>query len=259
MLDSDSQAAERRELEVLLLRSQRFEATGNLAGGLAHDLNNLLAPIRMSCELLKRKCQDPELIRCVDIVQDSSDRARTSIEQIRGFTRGSQDAQPERFEPARLLPLLRNFAREQAWPECIRFQVDAATELPSIHIDRGQLLQALSNLLTNAREAVGETAGTVELQFSCRSFPDGLRVGDLEFVPGRYLRIDINDSGPGMPADLQHRIFDPFFGTKPKGTAPGLGLPVAAAIVSHAGGYVDLHSQPGNGTRVTLYLPEKRD
>ncbi|MCC5835969.1 MAG: hypothetical protein JJU20_14680 [Opitutales bacterium] len=259
MLDSDSQVVERRELEVLLLRSQRFEAIGTLAGGLAHDLNNLLAPIRMSCELLKRKNPDPDLSRFIDIVQSSNDKARQSIEQIRGFTRGSQDAQPERFEPARLLPLMRNFAKEQEWPDSIRLKVAAASDLPTIHMDPGQLLQALSNLLTNAREAIGNASGTVELQFSSRTFANGLRIGELEFIASRYLRIDVTDTGSGVSVENQAHIFDPFFSTKPKGSAPGLGLSVAAAVVSHAKGYIDLHSQPGNGARFTLYLPEKAD
>ncbi len=259
MHDSDSQLVERRELEILLLRSQRFEAIGTLAGGLAHDLNNLLAPIRMACELLKRKNPDADLDRFIEIVQSSNDKARQSIEQIRSFTRGSQDAQPERFEPARLLPLMRNFAKEQKWPDSIRLRVDAASELPTIHMDPGQLLQALFNLLSNAREAIGSDSGTVELQFSVRNFAEGLRIGYLEFVAGRYLRVDVTDTGPGVPVENHNHIFDPFFSTKPKGSAPGLGLSVAAAVVSQAKGYIDLHSQPGNGARFTLYLPEKVD
>lgn len=239
-----------------MLRSQRIGAIGKLAGGLAHDLSNLLAPIRMSCELLKRKLVDSELVRFVDLVQDSNDKARSSIERLRAFTRGTEDARPERLAAADLLHPLRAFVAEQRWPDTIKYEVSASSDLPLVEADPERLYEAVCQLLLNARESITSDSGIVELQLSRRDFSEGLRLGDLEFARGRYLRVDVRDSGCGVPHELQERIFDPFFSTKPKGSAPGLGLTIAAAIVNHCGGYIDLHSQPDSGTRMTLYLPE---
>ncbi len=248
---------ERRKLEALLIQTQRFEGIGKLAGGIAHNLNNLLAPIRMACEILARKNQNDDLGRYIDIIQSSTDRARGVIQQILSFSRGSGGENVEILDPAIVLKDLENIVRE-TFPKRLSIEFDYNGDLPNILIDSNELHQALLNLMINARDAIKDS-GVISVKASRQHFSLRMKVGDKVFNPGAYFSLEVMDSGVGMPKEIQVRIFDPFFTTKGKGHGTGLGLASAFGIIANAGGFIDLSSELGKGSSFTVFLPEVSD
>lgn len=245
---------DRRKLEALLIKAQRFEGIGKLAGGIAHDLNNLLAPIRMACEILARKNDNNDLARYIDIIQSSTDRARGVIQQILSFSRGSGDENVEILEPDVVLRDLENIVRE-TFPKRLSIEFDYNGDLPRLRIDSNELHQALLNLLINARDATKDS-GVISVKVTRQHFSLRMKVGDKVFNPGAYFSVEITDNGVGIPKEIQSRIFDPFFTTKGKGHGTGLGLASAFGIIANAGGFIDLNSELGKGSKFTVFLPE---
>lgn len=244
---------QKRRLESLLLKTQRFEGVAKMAGGIAHDLNNLLAPIRMATELMQRKLQDDSLNRYIQIISDSTERARAVIQQILQFSRGTTD---ERADPIALNDTiweLRNMVCE-TFPKRIHFDFQLG-HVPKVRIDPNQLHQALLNMLINARDAI-EGNGSIRVSTFSRQFEIDVRVGDQAIKPGRYICIQITDSGSGIPDDIRDKIFDPFFSTKKKTEGTGLGLASVYGIILRAGGFIDVDSTPGKGTTFKIFIPE---
>lgn len=248
---------ERRKLEALLIKTQRFEGIGKLAGGIAHDLNNLLAPIRMACEILVRKNKNDDLGRYLDIIQSSTDRARGVIQQILSFSRGSGNENVEILDPVVVLKDLENIVKE-TFPKRLTIEFAYNDDLPKVLIDSNELHQALLNLMINARDAIKD-AGVISVRASRQYFSLRMKVGDKVFNPGAYFSVEVVDSGVGVPKEIQSRIFDPFFTTKGKGHGTGLGLASAFGIIANAGGFIDLTSELGKGSNFTIFLPEAKD
>lgn len=254
---SNQSIEDRRRLEALLIQAQRFEGIGKLAGGMAHDLNNLLAPIRMACEILERKNSQQELKRFIEIIQSSCDRARGVIQQILAFSRESESSEVEVIQPAIVLRDLENIVKE-TFPKRIRLRFDYTGPLPMVRIESTRLHQVLLNLMINARDAIRES-GTISIRANRRRFSLRMKVGDQVFHPGDYLCVEVLDSGVGIPREIRSRIFDPFFTTKGKGQGTGLGLASAFGIIANGGGFIDLVSDIGKGSLFTVYLPEATD
>lgn len=232
------------------LRSQRLESLGTLAGGVAHDLNNALAPVLMGMNLLKE--QYPEESRLFEMIEGSARRGADMVRQLLTFARG---AEGERV-PVQPQPLLREIERlmKGSFPKNIDLQVQAPDGLPAVVGDATQLHQVLLNLCVNARDAMpgGGTlavrAQTVELDETyARSISDAR--------PGQYLALKVSDTGSGIAPDILDRIFDPFFTTKSADRGTGLGLSTVLGIVRSHGGFVQVYSQPGQGSLFTVYLP----
>jgi len=244
---------ERRRLEALLLKTQRFEGVAKLAGGIAHDLNNLLAPIRMATELLQRKLNDDSLARYINIIGESTDRARSIIQQILTFSRGNDSSTEEFIDANDIIWELKNMISETFPP---RIELDFKLgNLPQVKIDPNQLHQALLNILINARDAISEH-GRIEVTTYTRQFEIEVSIGNSAIKPGRYTCIAISDTGHGVPDEIRDRIFDPFFTTKQKNQGTGLGLASVYGIVANAGGFIDLESKTGEGSTFYIYLPE---
>lgn len=239
-----------KQAERAQLRSQRLESLGTLAGGVAHDLNNALAPVLMGMSILKE--QYPEESKLFDMIEGSAQRGADMVRQLLTFARG---AEGERVSvcPSQLVHELERLMKG-SFPKNIQLRVRTDDGVPTVVGDPTQLHQVLLNLCVNARDAMPDggtlavRAQTVELDaVYARSIPDA--------VPGRYLALRVSDTGTGIPPDILDRIFDPFFTTKGSDQGTGLGLSTVLGIVKGHGGFVQVYSQPGEGTAFTVYLP----
>ncbi len=243
---------ERREFEGRLLRSQRLEAVGTLAGGVAHDLNNILAPVLMISGLLKDRLSHPEDQKMVAMLESSAKRGAAIIRQLLAFSRG---AAGERTR-VQLRPIAREMVAlmRETFPREIALGEDFPADLWTVTGDGTQLHQVLMNLCVNARDAM-ESGGRLTLvgeNFEL-SAGDAARYPDAR--PGRYVRIAVTDTGHGIAPEIIDRIFDPFFTTKEIGKGTGLGLSTVLGIVKSHRGFVTVESKVGQGTCFRVHLP----
>ncbi|MHC4953574.1 MAG: ATP-binding protein [Planctomycetota bacterium] len=241
---------ERRRLERQVARSQRLDAVGTLASGLAHDFNNILAAIVPNTELIERHRDCPEPVRDrARTIRAAAERAGGITRQLLRFARQGTDAESS----ADVNALAKESAHllEPGFSEDVAFELVLGEDVPAVAGDATSLQQVCVNLVLNARDACGER-GTVRLRTrreDVRQTAHGLR-------KGTYGVISVEDDGEGMSqADLD-RIFDPFFTTKASGVGTGLGLSVVYAIVTGYGGHIAVRSEPGRGTSFDIYLPE---
>ncbi|RDV43604.1 hybrid sensor histidine kinase/response regulator [Leifsonia sp. ku-ls] len=231
----NSDITEHRRQEEQRIRAQRMESLGTLAGGIAHDLNNVLTPILMAVQHLRDEEQDPRRRATLDAVESAAERGAAMIRQVLSFARGSE-VQRAPVDLAGLLREVGRFCRETL-PRAIELVVDAPEVLPVVSGDETELFQVLVNLVTNARDAM----------------PDGGTLTIAATSDGAAVRVEVRDSGCGMDAATAGRILEPFFTTKETGT--GLGLATSAAIVKAHGGELHVDTIPGGGTTVWFRLP----
>jgi PAS domain S-box-containing protein len=243
---------EKKLLEQKFLRSQRMEAIGSLAGGIAHDLNNALAPVLMAAELLKMSSTSPETDRMLDTIQDSTQRGANMVKQILTFARGSADDRGL-IQPKHLIKEMIEIARH-TFPKRIQIRPDLTPDTWVVRGNPTQLHQILLNMCVNARDAMpaGGTltlaSGNVRLDAACAMLTPDAR-------PGPYVLLTVTDTGMGMPPEVRARIFDPFFTTKEEGRGTGLGLSTVARIVKEHGGFITVDSKVGRGATFKVYLP----
>jgi two-component system, cell cycle sensor histidine kinase and response regulator CckA len=249
--------SERKQLEEQFRQSQKMEAVGRLAGGVAHDLNNMLTPILAYTEMLEAAF-DPEDQRLQQIreVRAAGVRAKELVQQLLAFSR----KQTLRFKAmdlnsviSKIEPLLRHTVRESIR---LRFSLDRS--IPWIRGDVGQIEQAIMNLVINAQDAMPEGG---ELVVETDEFVLGGASGPApaDVAPGRYVAMAISDTGVGMDASIMERIFEPFFTTKAVGKGTGLGLATVYGIVKQHGGTVTVRSEVGAGATFRLCFPALED
>lgn len=244
--------SERHRLEQQMLRAQRLESIGTLAGGIAHDLNNVLSPILMSVEMMQKQQTSPVDARRLEVIAQAAARGASMIQQVLGFARGIE-GQRHALDVA---PLLEETLRivSETFPRNIGVHAEVAPGTGVILGDPTQLQQVLLNLCVNARDAMPDGG-----RLSVRAL--GLQVNaedaarTLGAHVGPYVVITVEDSGAGIAPEHLEQIFDPFFTTKPVGEGTGLGLSTTLAIVKSHGGFLRVHSVPSEGTRVEVYLP----
>ena len=242
---------ERQKQERLALRSQRLESIGTLAGGVAHDLNNALAPIMMSTELLKM--QYPKESQIVNNIAASTKRAAEMVRQLLGFARGMEGAQvPLKID--RSVKEIESMIKG-SFPKNIELVVQCDAKLPAILGDATQLHQILLNLCVNARDAMPD-GGTITLEAQHMDVDVDYAASVLDAKPGSYVVLRVRDTGLGIAPEIIDRIFEPFFTTKGKGT--GLGLSTVMGIVKGHGGFLQVNSQLGQGSTFAIYLPVSR-
>ena len=253
ILTIDTDITERKALEAQFLRAQRMESIGTLASGIAHDLNNVLAPILMSIALLKLKMPDNEKVqRQLDQLGANTERGAKLVRHLltfgRGFTSERISLQPKHIarEVAQLV--------EDTFPKGIEFHFTFDPDLWSMVGDPTQLHQILLNLCVNARDAMPQ-GGRLSLHLANAIVEEASSAMQLEFKPGRYVLLTVTDSGTGIPAAIREKIFDPFFTTKEEGKGTGLGLSTTLALVRSHAGFLELHSEEGKGTTFKIYLP----
>jgi PAS domain S-box-containing protein len=243
---------ERRRLEQQILRAQRVESIGTLAGGIAHDLNNVLSPILMSVDLLQRRTTDAETLRRLGVIEQAASRGAAMIRQVLGFARGMEGER----RPLALAPLVDDTLRivGETFPRNIAVRSAVAADAWAIEGDATQLQQVLLNLCVNARDAMPDGGElTVSTENVALDADEAART--LEARVGGYVRLRVRDTGTGIAPEYRDKIFDPFFTTKPQGQGTGLGLSTTLAIVKGHGGFLQLDSDVGRGTVVDVFLP----
>lgn len=243
---------DKKQLEQQFLRAQRLESIGTLASGIAHDLNNVLAPIIMSLKLFRPKLTDPEDQELLLALDSSARRGADIVRQVLTFARGVEGArQPVDLKV--LIGELEKIARD-TFPRSIQINVSVDDELGKIVGDSTQIYQVLMNLCVNARDAM-PAGGCLTLAAENVVLNDQTARFHPNAMPGHYAVLSVYDSGSGIPPELLPRIFDPFFTTKEVGKGTGLGLPTAMTIVKSHGGFINVHSETGRGTEFKVYLP----
>lgn len=233
-------------------RAQRLESLGTLAGGIAHDLNNVLTPILMSVQLLESDETDPDRREMLATMETAVKRGAEMIRQVLSFARGVEGRRIV-VDVERLLDDLVAFSRE-ALPRGITLDVERASVLPATVGDPTQLMQVLVNLVTNAKDAMGG-AGRLRIAAEPLEIVDEYTSVSHAASPGEYIAIAVEDDGHGMPADIVEKIFEPFFTTKAPGKGTGLGLATSLAIMRSHGGFMQVYSEPERGTRFVVGLP----
>ncbi|RMG16522.1 MAG: PAS domain-containing hybrid sensor histidine kinase/response regulator [Planctomycetota bacterium] len=249
-----------RSLREQLLRTQKLESLGLLAGGLAHDFNNILMGILGHANvarhaLEKQEAPDPTLLEACEQIEALSRQAGDFCKQLLAY---SGQGRLER-RPLDLGELVRETAAMLgvALPKAARLELELADSVPPVEGDRVQLQQVLMNLVTNAAEALRRGKGTVRIAVDrvelSLADTEGLVLGSAGLEPGPAVRLCVEDDGVGMNAETRARLFDPFFSTK--FTGRGLGLAAVLGIVRSHGGGLRVDSRPGAGTRFSLYFP----
>jgi signal transduction histidine kinase len=247
--------AERAQAEENTRRMQRLDAVGKLAGGVAHEVNNMMTVVLGFGEFALQRVGDAHPARAdIEEIVRAGERAATITQQLLAFSRQQHNA-PTVLSLSTVAQDLSKLLSKLLGAE-YRLQLDLPEDLPLVRADRTQLEQVLVNLVLNARDAtrpggaVSLTAGTVDLDEAYAAEHDGVAI-----QTGRYAMIAVGDTGAGMSREIASRAFEPFFTTKPVGQGSGLGLSTAYGIVKQNDGYIWLYSEPGLGTTVKIYLP----
>lgn len=248
----DTDITERKRIQAHALRAQRMESIGTLAGGIAHDLNNILAPIMMSVELLRDDIKTDEGQALLETLTLSAKRGAALVKQVLSFSRGLVG---ERIA-LDLRPLVREIARviAETFPKSIRLQLSETGGLWAVNGDATQLHQVILNLCVNARDAMPR-GGRLSIALTNEMLDETYTGMSLDAHPGPYVTIEVADEGTGIPPDLRDRIFEPFFTTKEVGKGTGLGLSTSASIIKAHGGFINVYSELGKGSRFRIYLP----
>lgn len=258
LTDRKKAEAERERLQRQLRQSHKMEAVGTLAGGIAHEFNNLLSIIVGNAELAREDIPaDHPAQAFVDEIYHSSLRGRDVVKQLLAFTRPSA---PQR-KVVELGPIAADARRllRASMPASIRLDLRDTAEGGRILGDPTQIHQVIINLCNNAAHALEETGGRIEVRIDRRTVDSSLHFVEKNIPPGEYVRLQVTDDGPGIPSEHLNRVFDPFFTTKDVGQGTGMGLTVVHGIIkAHAGG-IRIESPPAGGTAVSCYFPASAD
>ena len=243
---------EQKELELQLLRSQRLESVGRLAGGIAHDLNNILAPVLLAAPLLRAANPTPDAQELLDIVEKAARRGADIIRQLLTFSRGLKG---ERF-PLQAGLLVREMftLMRETFPKNITVHSQLPAAIPLVLGDATQLHQVLLNLCVNARDAM-PAGGVLTVSVEPVTLDAAAAAAIPDARPGRYVVLGVADTGTGIAPEILDKIYDPFFTTKPVGQGTGLGLATTQGIVRSHAGFIQVWSAPGQGTRFRVFLP----
>ena len=247
---------ETKKLESQFLRAQRLEAIGTLASGIAHDLNNILAPILMSVGFLRKGNADPETESFLNIIETSAERGAGIVKQVLTFARGVEGDRV-RLEPKHLVEELAKIM-VQTFPRNIDIQTDLGPELWSVAGDATQLHQVLLNLCVNARDAT-PAGGRITVGAKNVDVDQHLVAMNPGAQLGPHVAFTVADTGAGMSAETMQKIFDPFFTTKEVGKGTGLGLATVVGIVKSHAGFLAVKSYVGIGTTFTVFIPAARE
>lgn len=256
VISINTDITERLKLEQQFLRAQRMESIGTLAGGIAHDLNNLLAPIMMGVDLLRATTSGPQAGLVLDNIARSARRGSDLVKQVLSFARGVEGARMS----VRVAQLMRELEAivTNTFPRGIRLECVAERGLWPVVGDPTQLHQVLLNMCLNARDAM-PSGGQLSVTARNTELDKHYTVLNRGTAAGRYVVIEVSDDGEGMSEEVQARVFEPFFSTKPPGKGTGLGLSTALGIVRSHGGFVNLYSEVGKGSVFKIYLPAQAD
>jgi PAS domain S-box-containing protein len=243
---------EKKKLEAQFLRAQRLESVGALASGIAHDLNNVLAPIVLGAQMLRESVRDNTARSLLETMEKSAKRGADIVQQVLTFARGSAGQRVS----LQLRHLLREMVAiaEETFPKNIKIEAEMPDDVWPIEGDPTQLHQALMNLCVNARDAMPE-GGTLTLAAANVTIDEATAAQTPGATPGRFVRLCVTDTGSGIPPEVAARLFEPFFTTKGVGKGTGLGLSTVLGILKGHRGFMRLDTQMGRGTTFELYFP----
>ncbi len=246
---------ERKRVEEHLRRAERMQAAGKLAGGVAHEVNNMMTGVIGFSEFLLRSLEEGDDRRAdVEEIIKAGTRAADVTRQLLAFTR-QQFLQPQVLDVNTVVSDMEKLLRRSLGEGHV-LMLRLSSEAGKLRADRGQLEQVLINLVINARDAM-TSHGRVTIETTASVWDEvyAQRHGGVELPLGRYVMLAVSDTGCGMEPEIQARIFEPFFTTKPIGQGTGLGLSTVYGIVKQSGGYVWVYSEPGEGSVFKIYLP----
>ncbi len=242
---------EKKKIENHLFRTQRMESLGTLAGGIAHDLNNIFTPMFLSFELIRRKIADAKVKNIVDTLETSAKRGASMVKQILVFARGG--------EGEKVVLTVSSIVREigkiikETFPQNIIVNTICPSGIWHVLGDPTQLHQIFMNLCINARDAM-PNGGELHVEVENITV-DQYYHSNAEITPGKYVMFIVADTGTGIPESIREKIFDPFFTTKEVGKGTGLGLATVHSIVKKYNGFIHLYSEEGKGTTFKIYIP----
>jgi two-component system cell cycle sensor histidine kinase/response regulator CckA len=249
---------ERKRVEEQLRRAERMQAAGKLAGGVAHEVNNMMTGVIGFSEFVLRSLEpdDPRKADVEEVIKAGT-RAADVTRQLLAFTR-QQVLRPQMIQINAVVSDMEKMLRRSLGEDKL-LELRLSSDAGEIRADRGQLEQVLINLVLNARDAMtGHGRVSIETTLAVWDEVYAQRHQGVEIPLGRYVLLAVSDNGCGMDDDVQERIFEPFFTTKPIGQGTGLGLSTVYGIVKQSGGYVWVYSEPGEGSVFKVYLPQAR-
>jgi len=246
-----------RQLREALVHSQRLDAVGRLAGGVAHDFNNLISVINGYTEILHTKLiNHPEVHKELHEIHQAGHRAAAQVRQLLAFGR-RQSMDPRVIQPHRLvqehIDILARLLGEHR-----SFEVDLAEDTGNVLVDPTQLQQVFLNLVLNARDATDE-GGRISVSTRNVKVPTNRNRRTTDLNPGEYVLLAVSDDGVGMDDKTCKTLFEPFFTTKTAGKGTGLGLALVYGVVTQSGGHIRVQSEPGVGSTFEIYLPRSHE
>ena len=248
----NTDVTEQKRLEAQFLRAQRMESIGTLAGGIAHDINNILAPILLAVRMLQMKFEDEDSQRLLSVLHKSAERGGVMVKQVLQFARG--------VEGERIVLQLSHLIKEitktlaETLPKSIEVERFVPASIWPVTGDPTQMHQVLLNLCVNARDAMPR-GGVLSVKAENISIDESYARMILDARPGQFVLISVTDTGTGIPVEILSRVFEPFFTTKEHGKGTGLGLSTVLGIVKSHGGFVNVYSEVGKGTQFRAYFP----
>jgi signal transduction histidine kinase len=252
--EKDRLLHEKNAADLQLRQAQKMEAVGQLTGGIAHDLNNILTVITGTIEILAEAVAErPELVAIARMIDEAAERGADLTQRLLAFAR-KQPLQPREVDVNSLVIEATNLLRPTLG-EQVEVQIMLAGDTARALIDPSQLTNAILNLALNARDSMPD-GGKLTIETSNVVLDDGYASLNIEVTAGPYVLIAVTDSGHGIPADIVNNVFEPFFTTKDVGKGSGLGLSMVYGFVKQSNGHIKIYSEEGHGTTVRIYLPQ---
>lgn len=250
-LSINCDVTDRKRLEEQFLRAQRMENIGLLAAGIAHDLNNVLAPMVMSAPMLRKWVTDKAGLQMIELLEKSAERGSGLVRQILTFAQGASSEQ----RTVHMKTVIRDIAALIAgsFPKTIRFEQNIPADLWPVKASPIQIHQVLLNLCVNARDAMPQGGTLLVCAENCRLDVAASHMIEGGFA-GSFVVLHVQDTGPGIPKDVLERMWEPFFTTKSSDKGTGLGLSTVRGIVKSHGGFIEVRTRPGEGTAFRVYL-----